>query len=288
VTITLQNSDRASHESGYGRINSYLARLVADSLDDDAADVHLYCSPPYAFYPHANTTVVPEMISRVDGVTLDSSKFHVGLTACDRPLTTYGNFDFARLCTRMNLLLVPSDWDRQMFRAAGLTVPIEVVRLGHNHADWACPVRNRQNTRVFVLDRGRDLSEESRRVLARYFEIDYYRCSGHGKLSRAELKKRYDRADIFFKWAEEGAWSYPVMEAMSAGCLVITNCAYTPLNAYNSFRFRSREELSQILQLCRGQDHMLLKQTAQLTAQQWSEELSASDIRQAIAKHRTI
>lgn len=278
MRIALQNAHRCEQENGYGRINAYLARLVADCLDDESAEVQLFASPPYSFRCREAPGVIPGAAS---GVNRRSGRFYVGLTACDRDLSGYKNFDYVGLANAMDLLLVPSAWDRDMFRRGRITTPVEVVRLGHHHPEWFQPIERRENKRLFILDRGRDYSQ-AKTIAAHYFEVDYYRCSGFGKLSRDDLRARYREADVFLKWAEEGAWSYPAIEAMSAGCLLVTNCPYVYTSASNSLQFSSAADLQRVLSACCSKDYYEFKQQAQQDAAEWTEERSAAGIRAAI------
>lgn len=267
--ITLRNEHRAEALSGYGRVNRGLANHACDSLGNMDAPIHLYASPPYSF----------------EGLLDD--RFNVGLTFSDHPLEGYTNFDFAGLSNKMDLILAPSEMDKETFIDGGITTPVEVVPIGHDHEEWVQPIRREENKRVFILDRGRDYKRQVAMAEEFFDDVHVHDCSGYGTLTDAELKELYGQADIFLKWAEEYAWSYPAMEAMSAGCLVISQCPYrfTTLENSLSFQHSKPEQLRYALRSCVEETHIEKKKQAQEDMLLWSWRRSGAAVRQAIFKY---
>jgi hypothetical protein len=258
--ITLRNEPRTHHLSGYGRINRALARY-ADGVDVLDMPIHLFCSPPYSF-----GTKIP-------------GAFNVGLTMCDYPVRDYG-FPFVDQANEMDLLLVPSDRDRQMFIEGGIHVPIEVVSMGHEHDFWYREPLVLDKRRVFMFNRGRDIMTAKSLVTDNGLELDYFTGPGLGVVPDEEMRdKHHHLADVFLKWAVELAWSYPTLEAMSAGCLIITNCPYVFLNDTNCFKFGADGSgLNTILRRIRSNDFMEKRLAGQKTAASLRWDSAASGI----------
>lgn len=280
TSISLQNRERLEVLSGYGIINRGLFP-IADA-DPEAAPIWLFCSPPKSFQPRAG-------------------KFNVGLTMSERShLADYG-FPFVEQCNQMDLLLVPSQWCKAVFEQNGITTPIEVVSLGHDHERWYTPVRESKNRRALIIHRGRDRSD-SAAVLTRFFtEIDELDCTPpketleqskrwelltRGKVSDERLAQAYAKADVFFKWGREG-YCYPLLQAMSAGALVMTNCGHLPYLKpdENCLVFTSVPQLLKQLEQVRKQPLTELKQAGQETAASLTWERSRQDVLAAIYRH---
>ncbi len=286
MNITLRNPERRDWMTGWGVINRALAEICG-SIDDRSADVHLFMSPPYSFQD------------------VDPAKFNVGLTMCERPdLSTYkwANGGFVALTNQMDLVLVPSAWQLHIFKQNGVVKPIEIVPLGHADGTWRAAIRNpgRVNVSALILDRGRDHGGGSN-VLGRYFsDINYINArtpKSDGTKANTEIIKKgrlkpeaifqaYREADVFLKWGREG-YCYPILEAMSAGCLVVTNCVHLPYieEGKNCLTFRNVGELKKKLDWASRNSGDNIKVAGQATAKLLTWEKSKKAILGVINKH---
>lgn len=283
MKLTIRNPERKDWMSGYGVINRALADLDNVGGDPASADVHLFISPPYSF------------------LDVDPTKFNVGLTMSERhSLKTYG-FDFINMANKMDLLIVPSTWCKQIFSIAenGITVPTEVVALGHDHELWKGEPRNRPAKTCLILDRGRD-HHGAVSVASEYFdEIMHIDCRTPkptndrnidiikaGRYTQQEIRNFYRRADVFLKWGREG-WCFPNLEAMSSGCLVVTNChhlGYVEADK-NCLVFRTIEWLNNHLKRATQESLIDIKKAGQRTAASLTWAKTKEGICDAIARH---
>lgn len=283
MKITLRNPERRDWMSGYGVINRALAP-ICDSLGDLSADIHFFVSPPYSFEP------------------VDPSKFNVGLTMGERDnLNSYkwANGRFPELANRMDLIITVSPWNHQVMKKNGIKCIIEHTNLGHDHDSWACTVADRPNRKALILDRGRDHGG-GQNVLAQHLEfINYLDCKTpkptsdgnreiikKGRFSRKELQAAYREADVFFKWGREG-WGFPILEAMSAGCLVITNCVHLPYleNNVNCLTFRNVDQLQHALRHAVRANYTEIKRAGQQTARKLTWDKARESVLALIRQH---
>ena len=200
MKIYVRNPERRDWMSGYGVINRAIEKMN-DTLDDNAADVHLFASPPYSF------------------LDLDPTKFNVGITMTERAnLRSYKwhGQTFVDFADRMDLLIAPTQWSHDIF-VQQLKPPVERVPLGHHHDQWFAPVRNTPNLRVLILDRGRD-DRNSANIVSSYFdEVNHVNCQTpkpdnphnveiikKGRHSQEQIRQFYHEADVLFKWGREG------------------------------------------------------------------------------------
>lgn len=283
MKIYIRNPERKDWMSGYGVINRAL-NSMNDTLDDDAADVHLFISPPYSF------------------LDLDATKFNVGLTMTERHnLKSYKwhGRTFVQYANQMDLLIAPGQWCRDIFTQQ-LEPPTEMVLLGHDHQPFFIPVRPGPNRRALIMDRGRD-QKDSTRVLADCFtDINYVNCKTpkpdgsekntdlikKGRYTPEEIQQFYREADVLFKWGREG-WCFPILEAMSSGCLVITNCVHLGYIEpdKNCLVFRSIDHLHECLRRAERDPLTKMKEAGQATAASLTWERAKNGIRDAISKH---
>jgi hypothetical protein len=266
ISMTVRNRARSQYLTGYGRINAGLLQHVTPNIDDLDAEVHIFASPPYSFH------------------TMIEPRFNVGLTYCDRPVHKYPTIhgsNFVDKCNAMDLILTSGEVDRQAFIDGGVTTKILVSPPGFDHMSWLQPVRRQENQKVFVMARGRDISAQVD-IAREYFEVEVVSGNTAGNMPDEELKAKYRDADIFLKWADEYTWSYPVLEAMAAGCLVIANSPYVFLTNENSLRFRDEAELRSILQSCKAHDHIDKKVKAREDVYRLNWEQAAARIMENI------
>ena len=281
MKIAMRNRERCDWMSGYGVINRALADM--HDADEDEADVHFFASPPYSFQQ------------------LDPDKFNVGLTMTERHhLKEYG-FDFIGFANKMDLLITPSTWCKQVFQheVNRLKPPIEVVALGHDHKAWTSPKKARPGRSCLILDRGRD-HRGAQNEAAKYFqEVEYVDCRTPkptseankkiiqaGRYTQDEIKQMYRHADVFLKWGREG-WCFPILEAMSANCLVITNCVHLAYIEHekNCLVFRDVPTLNRHLKAAANNDFRKLRAAGFETAKALTWEKTKQGIREAIVKH---
>lgn len=282
MKIAIRNPERTQWMSGYGVINRALAGLIA-TVEPEEADVHLYASPPYSF------------------TSLDPNKFNVGLTMSERhDLGSYRwhGKTFIDYANQMDLLLAPGTWCCQIFRTQ-LKPPTEIALLGHDHDKWYQPVRDKQNHSVLVLDRGRDRKDSAAVLMDHFDDINHVNCATpkpgneknneiirSGRYSHAEMQQFYREADVFFKWGREG-WCFPNLEAMSAGCLLITNCAHLGYveDGKNCLVFRNMDQLQHCLRLASSEPLTEIKKAGQRTAMELTWQRTREAILSAIEKH---
>jgi len=264
--ISLRTQRFCRDLSGWGLINEELMAL--DRLGDQP--VHLFASFPRHF-KH-----------------VEPQKFNVALTVTDHPDIGQQYHGFADRCNQMNLMLVTSEVQKGCLERGGVTVPIEIVDLGHNHAKWHSSTQRGSNTTSMILDRGRD-HQGGVNELAKFFnEIVYMNCTSAGEdYTDDDLKAAYQDADVFFKWSRE-AWCFPILEAMSAGCLVITCChgdvPYLKPDQ-NCLVFDTIEEMQHMLGMAAQNSYDEIKQAGQETAAALSWHTSLTLIRYAINRH---
>jgi glycosyltransferase involved in cell wall biosynthesis len=273
--------------SGYGLINRGL-RPICDSEEDLSADVHLWISPPYSFG-------TPEK--------LDPAKINIGVTMGERDdLHSYG-FPFVAKANLMDLIITTSTWQYQVMQKNGITRPIEICLLGHDHEKWFRAVREvKKNRTTLIVDRGRDHGGGSNE-LAKYFdEINYMNCRTPkpdgtpegteriktGRYTQEQMFEAYHEADVFLKWGREG-WGFPILEAMSSGCLVITNCVHLPYlrDKENCLTFRNSKQLQAALQRAANHPCTAVKEAGQQTAAELTWEKARERVLAAIEKYRS-
>jgi hypothetical protein len=272
MRIVLRNASRAvDPKSGYGVINEALLPLV-DAVDCPVGgravgdgDVHLFASPPYSFRP-------------VTG------KFNVGLTMTERQSLKEYQFDFVGKCNAVDLLLVPSFLQKRIFESNGVRTPISVVLLGVDFDAWSAPVRDSDNRMAFIMDRGRDHAKV-RDVVGSIMTVDY--ADRKSVISHDDLKRRYSSADILVKWVDrrgpgEG-WCFPILEAMSSGCAVITNAELPYLVEGNHLPFRDEAGLREQLRSAASSRLFSVKQAGNATARSLSWGSARAVIRGAIS-----
>ena len=287
--ITLRNPERRNWMTGWGVINRAMGPMC-DSIDDRDAPIHLFLSPPYSFQD------------------VDPTKFNVGMTMCEKnDLLTrqwHGEF-FVPLCNKMDLILVPGEWQKAVFELNKMKPPIEIVTLGHDHNRWKQSVRPGKSTHCLIVDRGRDHGGAANEAQRHFTEVTYMDARtpsqktldrlppeqrthvvAQGKYTAQEMQEAYRDADVFFKWGREG-FCYPILEAMSAGCLIITNCHTLPYikKHENALVFRDVKELSACLTMAEKNPLTKLKMSGQATAAALTWANTHKETLAAILKH---
>lgn len=278
-TMVHRNPERIQWMSGYGIINREIAKICNST--DLNADIHFYASPPISF------------------TNVDKTKFNVALTMCERDPKSYKNFDFVGMCNQMDLILTTGPWQKQMFQRAGIKPPVEMVMCGHDHDYWKHPVRTERNTSGLIMDRGRDNPGSLPQLQRHFDDILYIDCRTpkptneankkiikSGRYTQDEVRDFYHHADIFMKWGREG-WCFPNLEAMSAGCLVITNCFHLPYIEHNKncLVFRNIDELAAVIKRAAEEPCTELKIGGQLTAATLTWDSVLKTYRDFIDKH---
>lgn len=283
MEITLRNPERRSWTSGWGVINRALAHPpLCNSINNLAAPAHLFLSPPNSF------------------LDVDKSKFNIGVTMGERNNLASYKFDFIGLANKMDLLIVPSIWQKKVFAQNGIKVPIEIISLGHDHKSWANPIlKGTANSSALIIDRGRDHAGSSNELQKYFEEVNYINCKTpkptserdieiikKGRYDRQILYKAYGAADVFLKWSREG-WCFPLLEAMSAGCLCITNCVHLPYLRPNKncLVFSTIPELTTHLQNATRQRFDHIKKAAQETAAQLIWESALKNLSNVIRRY---
>jgi len=255
--IILRNARRALEDSsGYSLVNLELAKgadfgdaELPGLLKKGDGDIHLFASPPYSFRPRIN-------------------RLNVGLTMTQRADLSEYPFEFVRRCNEMDLLIVPSELQKVIFYGNGITRPIQVLPLGVDYETWKATARNGPNQFVLIIDRGREHAG-SARTAAKYFKADVLGKSAP-RITRDQLHARYAAADVFLKWTNrrgpgEG-WCFPILEAMSAGCLVMTNSDLPYLTEGNHLHFEDEAGLTRCLDRASKESLIALKVAGQETA----------------------
>lgn len=104
-----------------------------------------------------------------------------------------------------------------------------------------------------------------------------------GNFTPAELQAAYAETDVFFKWGREG-WGFPLLEAMSAGALVITNCVHLPYleDRKNCLQFRDAPALQRVLNLASRQKLTEIKREGQKTAKSLTWGKAVAEARKLI------
>lgn len=287
--ITLRNPERKIWMTGWGVINRGLAP-VCDSEDNRDAPIHFFMSPPYSF------------------TDVDPRKFNVGMTMGERDNLHSYNWDgrkFVPLCNQMDLLIVPGTWQKQVFMKNGVKPPVEIVMPGHSHKLWQQPVVEKTNKHCLILDRGRDHGGAMNEAQKYFSEVTYLdirtpsrksldamppdqrtALMQNGKMDGMDLQAAYRDADVFFKWGREG-FCYPILEAMSAGCLVITNCHTLPYIdvGKNALVFRDVNQLKNCMMHAERRPMTDVKLAGQATAKAMTWEKSIEEVRKVIFDH---
>jgi hypothetical protein len=282
MKVTLRNAERQAWMSGYGIINREL-RSICDSENELGAEVHLFVSPPYSFEK------------------VDQTKLNIGVTMGERDdLRTYG-FPFVERANLMDVIITTSEWQKQVMFKNAILQPIEICPLGHDHNHWKQEVREVPgNRKALIIDRGRDHGGGSNE-LAKYFdEVNYMNCRTpkadgrpqtterikKGRYTPQQMIQAYHQADVFLKWGREG-WGFPILEAMSAGCLVVTNCVHLPYlrDADNCLFFRTTQELSRILARVAKNPYTAMKRAGQATAAELTWDKARTGVRAIIDKY---
>jgi glycosyltransferase involved in cell wall biosynthesis len=164
--------------------------------------------------------------------------------------------DWVEILNHLDLVITPTDWNRQVWLRAGVTTPIDVVPLGID-IDSYFPITGRRCTFLCVHENlGGETSREDWRVTLRAYlgaftveddvrlqiktwkwkpgEFEFARRTilaelGRdeadaaeieildGVLSAAEMCDLYQRAWLFLKNANREGWSMPCTEALACG-----------------------------------------------------------------------
>ncbi len=164
--------------------------------------------------------------------------------------------DWVEILNRLDLLITPTDWNRQVWQQAGVTTPIEVVPLGID-VDSYFPVTGRRCTFLCVHENlGGETSREDWRLTLRAYlgaftaaddvrltiktwkwkpgEFELARRQLLAELGRDEadaaaieviddtlsaehMRELYQRAWLFLKNANREGWSMPCTEALACG-----------------------------------------------------------------------
>lgn len=255
--IVLRNARRAlADPSGYSLINQELARGVdfGDTeipglLKKGDGDIHLFASPPYSFTPRAG-------------------RFNVGLTMTERADLSEYPFHFVDRANEMDFIIVPSELQRVILYGNGVHVPIRVLPLGIDFNAWMAPLKRGPNRTAFILDRGRD-HPQSAKVVSKCLKLTVHGRKSP-KIEKKSLHALYAGADVFVKWTDrrgpgEG-WCFPILEAMSAGCLVITNTDLPYLDEGNHLHFDAESGLTKCLEWAFAENFADMKLAGRETA----------------------
>lgn len=240
MKIRLMNSARCLAESGYGVINKGLLKLAACAdgpecgLSVELGDVDLYASPPYSF------KAIPGRIS-------------IGLTMTERSDLSSYSFPFVAKCNEMTAIMTTSEEQAAILRANGVKVPVVAVPLWIDYAKWSAPNRTKAATSCMVFDRGRDVVTSSQVAFRVFSKVVSIKSCG---MPDAELKHLYVSSDVFLKWCDRNGpgegWCFPILEAMSAGCIVVTNAKLPYLKPGNHLPFSDETGLVKALAKARA------------------------------------
>jgi glycosyltransferase involved in cell wall biosynthesis len=248
MRIWLSDGDRRlQDENGYGRVSEVLVRGLTERGHElqfkefDGMELALFVCPP-------------------GRIKFGRSVPFVALAMHELDHLPEGKRDWADILNRLDLLITPTDWNRRMWRAEGVTVPIEVVSLGVD-VDTYCPPSGRTCTFLAVHENlGGESSRESWRETLRAYcqefssidnvrlviktwkwKSDGWRVAyeqtlhelGLGEsqapaievidshLSAREMRDLYQGAWMFVKNANREGWSLPCTEAVACGGTVI-------------------------------------------------------------------
>lgn len=255
----------------YGGWNLVARSFVerADSFLPAEGDVHLYCGMPDA--------------SR----GLSDSKFNVLVTVTDYHDVREHSPDYAEVCNLYDLLIVPDAWQQERLKDCGVKPPVAVAPLGHSHDAWKYGAQEKQNTTAMILDRGRD-HEGGTNELMKYFSMVTYldcRPDQPGKPVE-EIRDEMRRSQVFFKWSHEG-WCFPILEAMSTGCLVITDCRHLSYIQpdHNALVFDDVAEMHKQLSRAKTEPLTDIKHQGYKTAERLTWDTSYAAIKQVVEEH---
>jgi hypothetical protein len=164
--------------------------------------------------------------------------------------------DWVDICNRLDLLITPTEWNREMWRAEGVTVPIEIVPLGvdvdsyfppcgrtctflalhenlggsSSREDWRHTLRAycaaftaADDVRLVIKTwkwKPEEWREAHRQVLLDYgleeSTAPTIDVIDH-RLDTAEMRALYQSAWLFIKNANREGWSLPCTEAVACG-----------------------------------------------------------------------
>ena len=244
--LLVEGERRNRAESGYGRMAAALAEHLPElghelvfSLVRDI-DVCLYTGPPYSMRKEHTRGAA-----------------RVGFTMHELEELQAGKEDWPEILNRLDLVLTPTAWGREVWRRLGVTTPIEVVPLGVSASRYYPATGHSCVFLAVHADLGDEHSREnwhdtlgayykafcgSDRVLLRIktwqwsaqaFEAAR-REAAAGRpderlppievvdqtLTHAHMRELYLEASLFIKNSNREGWSLPCTEAVACGTQV--------------------------------------------------------------------
>lgn len=244
MRVWLSDGDRRlQDENGYGRISAALARGLTDIGHEvqfkqfSGMDLGLFVCPPGRIKFGRPVPWVAVAMHELDHLPEDKREW-VGIL------------------NRLDLLITPTEWNRQMWRREGVTVPIEVIPLGVDIESYF-PPQGRTCTFLALHENlgGSSSREDWRHTLRAYLSAftaaddvrlqiktwkwkpegwrDVYARTLQdlgleestapavevidGHLDAHEMRGLYQRAWLFIKNANREGWSLPCSEAFACG-----------------------------------------------------------------------
>jgi glycosyltransferase involved in cell wall biosynthesis len=261
--LLIDGERRKRAQSGYGRIAAALAQHLPAfghelvfSLAPDL-DVCLYTGPPYSMRKEHTRGVK-----------------RVGFTMHELEELQEGKDDWPEILDRLDLVLTPTAWGREVWRGLGVSTPIEVVPLGVSPANYYPATGHRCVFLVVHADLGDEHSREnwsetlaayygafrsSDRVLLRIKTWQWFpegfeaarRLIAAGTpderlppievvdctLTDEQMRELYLEASLFIKNANREGWSLPCTEAVACGTPVAAT-SIEPLRSHLPRRTR--------------------------------------------------
>lgn len=235
MRIQLRDGGRVDELTGYGQFNrSFYLTLPAlghqvgcDKQPLPDADVDLFICPPYGFKG------------------LKPERCNVAITMTERESVAgyRERFDWVGLCNQMDMVITPSEWNRQVFLREGVTVPMAVMPMGTRTDFWTTgrPYRfvssldglgshssrwnwqelldayvaafpNGEEVEWLILARGGIRKDFTRQNPAVRILVELQ--------TEAQMLAHYRDADCYLSYSREG-WGCPQWEALACGLEVI-------------------------------------------------------------------
>jgi glycosyltransferase involved in cell wall biosynthesis len=247
MRIWLSDGDRRlQDENGYGRVSAALAAGLVELGHEvqfkqfREMDLGLFVCPPGRIKFGRVAPYAALAMHELDHLPLEKR-------------------DWSELANRLDLLMTPTEWNARMWRAEGVTVPIEVIPLGVDVASYFPPSGRTCTFLTLHENLGGSSSRENwRHTLRAYCEaftaeddvrllvktwkwkpqewreayartlFDYGLDESTApavevidrRLDTAEMRALYQGAWLFVKNANREGWSLPCTEAVACDCRV--------------------------------------------------------------------
>jgi len=270
---------RNAKESGYGLISQYFGSRLKDLghevsyYDEDPnskADIWLWIRPPhYIKYPEFDTKNINVFYTMHEDDKLEGWKS-----------------DWINLLNKCNAVIVPTEWNKEVFSRLGLHVPIYVVPLGadvktfigaktyefsifsvheglgkdSSREDWKSSVAeyyrlfyNNHNTEVVYTIKSWNMSHPDFEKYQESFKYDRKLLPPirviDASLEKESMNDLYTKSWAFLKNSKREGWCLPALEAILCGTRVISrNLPSMPyLNETNCDFFSTNAELNNMM-----------------------------------------